>query len=189
MTPIRRPPGERMPGIRPRPTLARRLDALARAAFPGVCTLLLMLLAIAPFGFADQSMLLPAITLPSVFFWSLFRPTSMPPPTVFAIGLLMDLLGYLPIGVGVLTLLILHSFAIRWRRVLARQSFALVWIAFAGMAAASAALLWTLSSALSFRLMPPGPALFLAVLATAFYPAVASLFTLAHRSIADPEQA
>jgi rod shape-determining protein MreD len=186
---IGRPPDDRTPGIRPRPTLGRRLDAMSRAAFPAVCTLLLMLLSIAPFGFAGQAMLLPAITLPCIYFWSLFRPAAMPPPAVFAIGLLMDLLGYLPVGAGVLTLLVLHGFAVRWRRVLARQGFALVWLAFAAMAAGAAAALWALASLLSFRLMPAAPAVFLCVLSTALYPAVAILFTLAHRSVADPGRA
>jgi rod shape-determining protein MreD len=129
---IERPPDSSAPGIRPRPTLGRRLDALSRAAFPFACTLLLMLVTMAPFGFADQSMLLPAVTLPCVFFWSLFRPAAMPPPVVFLVGLFLDLLGYLPVGAGVLTLLVLHGFTVRWRRVLARQGFAVVWIAFTG---------------------------------------------------------
>jgi len=186
---IERPPEGRMPGIRPRQTLGRRLDATARAAFPFACTVLLMLLSMAPFGFASQAMLLPALTLPSVFFWSLFRPAAMPPPAVFVIGLLLDLLGYLPVGSGVLTLLVLHGFTVRWRRTLARQGFAVVWISFAALAAGAAALLWALASLLTFRLLPPAPAVFLLVLTVAVYPAIAILFTLAHRSVANPERA
>jgi rod shape-determining protein MreD len=108
---------------------------------------------------------------------------------VFLIGLFLDLLGYLPIGAGVLTLLVLHGFTVRWRRVLARQGFAIVWIAFAAMAAAAALLLWALASLLTFRLLPPGPAAFVGVLSIAVYPIVAVLFTAAHRSVADPERA
>ena len=186
---IERPPEGRLPGIRPRPTLGRRLDAMARAAFPVVCTLLVMLLSMAPFGFAGQAMLLPALTLPCVFFWSLFRPAAMPPPAVFMIGLFLDLLGYLPVGTGVLTLLVLHGFAVRWRRTLARQGFAVVWLSFAAMAAGAAAMLWGLASLLTFQLLPAAPAVFLFVLTVAVYPAIAILFTGAHRSIADPERA
>jgi rod shape-determining protein MreD len=186
---INRPPDDRTPGIRPRPTLGRQLDVMSRATFPFACTLLVMLLAMAPFGFAGQAMLLPAIALPCVFFWSLFRPSAMPPPAVFLIGLFLDLLGYLPVGAGVLTLLVLHGLTVRWRRFLARQGFTLVWVSFAGMAAGAAALLWALASLLTFRLLPPGPALFLFTLTIAVYPAIAILFTAAHRSIADPELA
>ena len=114
---------DQTPGMRPRATLGRRLDVAARHAFPAGCTILLMLLIETPFGIADQATLLPAVTLVCVYFWSLFRPAAMPPPVVFLIGLLFDLLGYLPLGVGPLTLLVVHGFALRWRPVLTRAGF------------------------------------------------------------------
>ena len=181
--------GDQAPGIRPRATLGRRLDISARQAFPASCTVLLMLLTEAPFGFADQAELLPAVTVGCVYFWSLFRPASIPPPVVFVIGLLFDLLGYLPVGVGALTLLIVHGLALRWRRMLTRQGFLAVWLVFAGFAAGAAALCWGLTALLGFRLLPVAPALFQAALTAALYPALATLFIRAHRTVADPEHA
>jgi rod shape-determining protein MreD len=179
---------EQLPGIRPRPSLGRRLDIMARHSFPATSTVLLMLLCGLPFGVADQAVLLPAVTLAAVYFWSLFRPASLPPPIVFLIGLLLDLLGYLPIGAGVLTLLLVHGLATRWRRRLTQQGFVVVWLTFACVATGASALIWTLTSLLTLRLLPPAPALFLAVLATALYPALSVLLIRAHRTIADPEQ-
>jgi rod shape-determining protein MreD len=176
-------------GIRPRPTVGRRLDIAARHAFPAGCTVLLVLLADVPWGFADQATLLPAVTLACVYFWSLYRPFAMPPAVVFLIGLLFDLLGYLPLGVGPLTLLAVHGLAVRWRVALTRRNFASIWLAFTGFAVAAAVLGWTLTALLSFRLLPAGPALFEALLAAALYPALAALFARANRTIADPERA
>ena len=48
------------PGMRPRQTLGRQLDVATRHAFPAVSTIVLMLLAEIPFGFASQATLLPA---------------------------------------------------------------------------------------------------------------------------------
>ena len=59
---------DQTPGIRPRATLGRRLDVAARHAFPAGCTVVLMLLAGAPLGIADQAALLPAVTLAGVLF-------------------------------------------------------------------------------------------------------------------------
>ena len=182
-------PFDRLPGIRPRPSLGRRLDVAARASFPAACTILLMLLAAVPFGFAGQAALIPAVATISVYFWTLFRPASMLPVVVFPIGLLLDLLGYLPVGVSVICLLAVHGFVLRWQRFLARQSFSLIWIAFAVFAAASAALAWALTSLLGLRLMPVRSAVFQGVVAIALYPALAVLFSRAHGSIAAPEQA
>lgn len=179
---------DKSPGIRPRATLGRRLDISSRHAFPAACTILLMLLTETPFGITDQATLLPAITIACVYFWSLFRPAAMPPLVVFLIGLLLDLLGYLPLGVGVLTLLVVHGLALHWRGVLTRQGFLSVWLVFAGFAVGASALCWVLTSLLSFRLLPLSPMLFQATLTAALYPALAILLTQAHRIIADPER-
>ncbi len=180
---------EQTPGIRPRATLGRRLDIVARHAVPAGCTALLMLLTAAPFGIADQPVLLPAVALASVYFWSLFRPVAMPPPVVFVLGLLFDLLGYQPLGLGPLTLLAVHGLAVRWRDALTQQNFLTVWLTCAGFAAGAATLGWTLTALLSARLLPVAPAVFQAVLTAALYPALAILFIRAHRSVADPERA
>lgn len=180
---------DKAPGIRPRPTLRRRLDAAARAGFPGASTALLLLVLAAPLGLPAQAELQPAAVLGSVFFWSLFRPASMPPPLVFVLGLLADLLGDAPIGVMVLILLIVHGLALRWRRVFARQGFLVVWLAFIVVAVGAAALDWALGSMLAFTLLPPAPVIFQAAIAAGIYPVLAVLLIAAHRGIAAPEQA
>jgi rod shape-determining protein MreD len=180
---------DRLPGIRPRATLGRRLDQLARASFPAVCTLVLMFLSAAPLGLPMQAALLPALTLGSVWFWALFRPAALPPPLVFMIGVLLDLLGYMPLGSGVLILLIVYGVAVRTRRKLARQPFAVVWAVFAALAVGAAALGWGLTSLLQFVMLPPSPALFQAVLTVAVYPVLSLLFGRAHASVADPGRA
>jgi rod shape-determining protein MreD len=179
---------ERLPGIRPRPGLGRRLDMSARRGFPMASTVLLMLFSAAPLGLPGQAELLVSVTLSCVFFWSLFRPASMPPPAVFMLGVLLDLLGFGPPGVGVLTLLVLHGFALRWRGVLVRQGFLLVWLAFAALSCGAALVEWALSSLLLFRLLPPAPGVFQAALAAGVYPPLAMLLIGAHQTLADPRR-
>ena len=101
----------------PAPGLLRRIDALARAAFPATFTALMLVLAATPVGLPG---LVSAVALPCVFFWSVFRPATLPPPAVFGLGLLQDLLTAGPPGVGVLILLLAHGLAARWRRFLVR---------------------------------------------------------------------
>ena len=180
---------DRRPGIRPRASLGRRLDIAARVSFPACMTVLLMLLTQTPLGIHGQAALLPAITLCCVWYWSLSRPTAMPPPVVFLIGLLTDLLGYLPLGVGVFTLLAVHGVAVAMRRSLAQRGFVWIWVVFAGVAAAASLVIWLLVMVLSFRLLSPYPAVFTATLAIALFPALAIPFAAAHRSVADPDKA
>ncbi len=180
---------ERKPGIRPRPSVRRQLDVAARHIFPGATTALAVLALAGPLGLPGQAELQCAAALGCVFFWSLFRPASMPPSLVFVLGLLADLLGYGPIGVGVLILLIVHGLAMLWRRDLARQSFLMVWLVFVAVAAGAAALQWGLTSLMTFRLLPAGPALFEAALSAGLYPLLAVALARAHATVAEPGRA
>lgn len=148
-----------------------------------------MLLLATPLGLPEQGVLLPALTLACVFFWSLFRPASMTPPIVFAIGVLLDLLAYLPLGVGVISLLGVHGLTVQASRFLTRHGIVLIWLTFLLIAIGASVLAWVLSSLLTLRLLPFTPALFQAVLAGALYPAIATLFARAHTNIADPGRA
>lgn len=180
---------DRTPGIRPRPSFWRRLDIASRRGTPVAIAVLLLLLLAAPLGLRGQSEMRGAVTLACVYFWSLFRPASMTPPLVFALGIVVDLLGYGPMGVSVLTLLLAHGTASRIRRVLVRQGFLLVWLSFAAVALLAATLQWALSSLLTFRLLPIDGAAFQAALSVGLYPALATLLGWTHQTLAEPDNA
>ena len=160
--------------------LLRQLDGWARAAFPAAGTALLMMLAAAPVGVPSA---LPSVALACVFFWSVFRPAAMAPPVCFGIGLLQDLLGFAPLGIGILTLLVVHGAALRLRRFLARQSFLVVWLAFGGFAAAATTLGFLLQAALTWRMPPPALGMVQFALSAGLYPAIAALLTRLHKAM------
>jgi rod shape-determining protein MreD len=180
---------DQTPGIRPRITLWHLLDVAARQAFPVALTIAILLLLSTPMGIQGQAQMQPAWVLASVYFWSLFRPASLPAPAVFAIGLLLDLLAQGPLGISVLILLLVHATALRLRRVLVRQGFASVWLVFLLVAASAATLEWLLVSVLTWRALSFWPALFEFGVAAGAYPILATLLTHAHRGIAAPERA
>lgn len=169
----------------PAHTLLRRLDALARGAFPATSCAVLMILAASPAGLPSA---MAAVAICCVFFWSLFRPGAMAPPYVFALGLLHDLLSFSSLGIGVLTFLLLHGVTLRARRVLARQSFLLVWLAFCGFAAATVGLGFVFQALLGWRLPPAMPALHLLGLTVGLYPGLAWLLTRLHRAMERAEE-
>ena len=165
------------------------LDATARKSFPVTITTLMLLALSAPLGLAGQPQLQAAVAVACVFFWSVFRPDSMPPAAAFLLGLLTDLLSLVPPGTTVLVLLIVHGVALRTRRFVAAQGFLVVWLVFLAVAAGAVALEWALISLLTFRLLPASPALLQFGVSAGFYPLLAAIFTTAHRGLADPEKA
>jgi len=180
---------EKEPGIRPRQTIWHTLDIAARYSLPGALTILILLLLSLPIGVPGQAQMQPAWALASVFFWSLFRPASLPAALVFNVGLLLDLLAQGPIGLHPLLLLLTHAAALRWRRFLTRQGFGTVWLAFIGVATVAAAAEYAAVSLLTWRALPPWPAVFECLLAIGAYPALSALLTRAHTTVAAPERA
>jgi rod shape-determining protein MreD len=180
---------DKTPGIRPRLTVGHRLDMAARYAFPVALTTLVLLLLSMPLELPGQAEMQPAWALASVYFWSLYRPASLPAASVFAIGLLLDLLAQGPIGVGVLILLMAQGTALHYRRFLTRQGFGVVWLAFMAFAAAAAGIEWGLVSAMTWRALPLSPPLFECGMAIGAYPLLAVLLIRAHRTLAAPERA
>jgi len=165
------------------------LDVASRYAFPGVQAALVVLLLSAPIGIPGQAQLQPAWVEANVFFWSLFRPASMPAFLVFCLGLLLDLLTQEPVGVQVLLLLLIHGLALKFRRELVRSGFALVWLVFAATALAASVLELILVGLFAWRLLPLWPALFEFGLAAGMYPFLAFYLTFLHRGPAAPERA
>jgi rod shape-determining protein MreD len=164
--------------------LLRRIDAILRSAFPSLVTLGLIVLAAVPVGAPGLVM---AVCLPSVFFWTIFRPSAMPPPAVFCIGLTQDLLTLAPLGSGVLVLLLTHGIIVRFRGLLVRQSFWLVWLVYAGVAVGGAAMVWALTGLLNWQLPPTTPAMHQLGISLGLYPMLAWVLTRAHRAMQNAE--
>jgi rod shape-determining protein MreD len=174
-----------MPGRRaPKPGLLAALDAFARGGLPTVLTIFAMVLA---GGFAVMPGAVAAASLPCIFFWAVFRPAAMPPPAVFLIGLLQDLLTAAPLGSGILVLLLAYGAARAWRRFLARQGFLLVWVCFAGFAALAGLLAWVLQALLGWRLPPAEPGLWQVLLTIGLYPPLAWLFSRLQSALLEAE--
>lgn len=173
---------------RPEPPmgLMRRLDSGARAVFPTVFTAFLLVIAAVPVGVPG---LLTAAAVPSVFFWTLFRPGAMPPAVVFALGLMQDLLGFTPLGIGVLTLLLVHGVALRGRDWLTRTSFLLGWLAFCGVAAGAALLGWLLQALLGWSQPPMMPGVYMFGIMAGAYPALAWVLSRMHMAMRRAEDA
>ncbi len=180
---------ERQPGIRPVSTLWRRLDAASRRAVPALTTLIAQLLLTFPLNLPLAPELRQGVALSSVFFWTVYRPNSMPPSVCFGVGMLSDLLGPEPPGLTSLVLLAVHGTALTRRLRLIRRGFAAVWLHFAGLALLAALGQWALTAILDLRVLPVLPALFAATLAIGLYPFLSVLLAEAHGTVAAPEQA
>ncbi len=167
----------------------RQVDAVSRWLFP-FATLVFGLFVIGmPFGIPGQAALRPVYAMACVYFWSLYRPGSLPAPLVAFCGLLLDLLGLSPFGVWAVLLLLLQWVTLLLRRKLVPGRFLLVWAVFTAMAAVSVTLAWAAACAFDETWLPTTPLGFEWLLSAGIYPALAALLIKAHRGPAAVELA
>lgn len=161
--------------------LLRQASRRIRALLPILSSVTLVLLGLLPPGLPHFDLVVPALALMAVFYWSVFRSDLMTMIGAFLIGLLLDLLSGGPLGLNALILVATHELGVSQRRVFLGSSFLVNWAAFALVAGAALSGAWLAVSLLYWRLLPFGPVLTQVLLSVAVYPAVYWLLSVLER--------
>ncbi|CAG4916942.1 unnamed protein product [Acidocella sp. C78] len=169
--------------------ILRALDRTARAMLPTAVIVVVMVLLALPGLLPAATDLRAGFVMSSVFFWTIYRPAALPAPVVALIGVLLGLLGDVPLGIWSVLLLLEQAIAGMSRRVLLRQGFMLVWLAFSGCVLAVVSLEWLARMLLSFTALPLMPTVLEFTLSVLIYPLVVVPLARAHAGPAAPEQA
>lgn len=159
-----------------------RLDGLARGLSPFALTLAFLMAAAVPLRIPDLSPILPAVGLIAVYYWIVHRPDLMPAWAVFLLGLIQDLLGGGPLGVGPFVLLVVYAAVASQRRVFAGGGFFLLWLIFLPLAAGAFLLSWLFGSLILDQAIPLRPVFFQFLTTIAFYPCLTWIFIQAQRA-------
>jgi rod shape-determining protein MreD len=160
----------------------QRLDQTARNLTPVALTLLLLVLSLVPWRLPFLPPLGLNLTLISIFYWIIHRPSAMPIPAVFAIGVVADLIGGGPLVspfVLVTAAAVLHSV----RRWLVGASTIIVWGSFFVMVIDAVLLLWLLIWYVSREMPELAPGISGALLGAAAYPLIASLLSRVEQKV------
>jgi rod shape-determining protein MreD len=176
-------------GLQRRPSLWRQLDAASRYAWPAAFLVFGLLVIGLPLGLPGQAGLRPAYAMACVYFWSLYRPASLPAPIVALTGILLDLLGMSPLGLWAVLLLVLQGATLASRRRLIPLAFSLNWLVFCAFAITASAFAWLAQAALTLTILPAAPLAAQCLAACGFYPALSAIFIRAHRGAAAAELA
>ena len=104
---------------------------LLRFALPSLLTLVLLAMEGLFLGFMAWYYIMPMVTLPSVFFWALYRPALMPLFVAVIIGLAEGAVFNSPLGLAVVPLVITVALVQVARRRLLYSGFGLQWLTLA----------------------------------------------------------
>jgi rod shape-determining protein MreD len=161
----------------------QRVDKWSRGSVPVGLTLLLLLFGLLPWHLPELGTIGISLVIISVFYWGLKKPYLMTPWSVLAIGLVGDLLGVTPMGVGTVSLLFLYAMVRSQARALRNMPFIVVWGAFILIAALTILLSWVLTAAMDVHFPDIRPAVFLYLFDVVCYPPLSYVFDRLQRSL------
>jgi rod shape-determining protein MreD len=169
--------------VNPGFSLWRQLDAGLRCLTPGLITVVLALLPAVPLGLLSDWSIMPALTLMAVYYWTIYRPDLLPPPAIFAIGVLEDLASGAALGGTALVLLGAYAVVLNQRRLFLGKPFAVTWIGFCMVSALAMAASWALTSLFAFKLLHLWEPLLRFGATTAMFPLLVWFFIRTHRRV------
>lgn len=143
---------------------------------PFCAALLLTLLTMAPFHVFGDWLTAPNFAVIAAFFWAVYAPHLLPAAAVFALGLIMDLLGAGPIGFWPLLLLGVYGLTLSQRQFLLGRPVLAIWAGFAVLSIMATVAGWFLSSLYFGHWGDPAPALSQAMVSIAVFPVAGRLF-------------
>ena len=116
-----------------------------------------------------------------LFYWSVYRPTLLPPLLVFFIGIVLDLLSGTPIGMNAVLLIVSRIALVNQRRFLMGQGFVMTWIGFGILNLGYHFLLWSLFVLLNGSWMPIESSASPMLLGLALFPVVYVALHFTHK--------
>lgn len=159
-------------------------DWLWRVVLAQTVTILFLLLNIVSLSLPHAGDLKPFFVLIAVYFWSINRPTVMPILYTFCLGLLLDVLSDLPLGVSALILVLIQTIVQRSRLFLLGQPFVAVWIGFMIVSFLYALLFWVLLTVSNLTIFPKETLIEVMIagfLTTLMFPAFSWLLHIIHK--------
>lgn len=147
---------------------------MSGGVFPSLVLFLAVVVAAVPWVLpAEASFILPLFLIIVIFLLSLLKRRSLPGLSVFAAGVLMDILTAGPLGYWAILFLLTFTIAVQYRSRAARPNFTSLWLAFSGTALLAAAAGWALASLYFVRIIDWWPMAIGGVVAIALFPLVA----------------
>ncbi len=140
-----------------------------------------LILSLMSFSLPYASSVRPEFFMMLVYYWAVYRPTLISPLFVFILGLIIDIVSGLPIGLNAAALLLLQWLVQRQRLFLVGQSFIGLWIGFMVAVFGVIIFKWSIVSLLTLSVLPFSSALLSALTSIFVFPLVTFLLLGVHK--------
>ena len=161
----------------------KKIQGTWRLVIPQILLGLMVLLGVMTLPLPYAGSARPSLVLMAVYYWSIYRPTLVPPFLCFFAGLLTDILSGMPLGLNALVLVVVQWIVRGQRRFLMGQTYKVLWAIFAIMAVMVSAATWGLYGAISMRWPPLAPLAGSVAVSVCLFPFVSLLLIYVHRML------
>lgn len=168
-------------------TISERFDGVARyvAIYALIASFFILDVIALPSPF-NVLMVIPFLNV-MIYYWAAYRPTLLPSPVVFIMGLLADIMAGTPLGLTAVLLVLVHWAISDQRTFLSGQSFPMVWLVFIVVNGAVVLAQWLVIGLVSWgwsSVLSLSPQVIAAVVA---FPLLFIILHLAHKILPSPK--
>ncbi|MDB5490874.1 MAG: mreD [Micavibrio sp.] len=166
------------------------LENALRLMVPVIFLAFLFMLSVVALPIPQIGHIKPAYILMTIYYWSIFRPTLVPPWICFFVGLLLDLLSNLTPGVNAVIFTLVQWVVRDQRQFLMGQPYIVLWFVFAFVTACAHMMQWGmygLAAGLQWApLLPVGISMAATFL---LFPVISLVLILIHRVLPETQRA
>lgn len=120
-----------------------------------------------------------------IYFWTVYRPTLLPYPVIFATGLLLDLLSGGLVGLNAFCFMVVAMIVRGQRRFLLGQSWSVIWAGFCVAVTLVMGVQYTVYTLDALSVLPLKPLAFNLVISYLLYPLILPPMILLNRLLSD----
>ncbi len=162
-------------------TFSKKLEIFARFCGAYCLIAVFLMLDMISFNVPYFNEIRPSFIVMALFYWSIYRPSMVPPWLAFLWGLLIDIVSGLPLGLNALLYVILARIIQNQRKIFMGQIFLSIYIGYVLVSAGVATLEWALFCLVGFEIVSFKPVMGSILLGFAFFPLAFLLMNVTHK--------
>lgn len=167
--------------------ITEKLEVIVRTTLVYLFILILFILNVMGTSASPTDALEIPFVLMLIYYWSIYRPTLIPPFLAFSLGLIFDLLSGLPVGLSSFLFVLVRQLTSEQRVFLTSQTFFVVWLGFMVVCASGVLIQWMLFGLVNLQWPPLEPPLRVIVIGIIIYPLISMILNLSHKILPDTQ--
>ncbi len=161
--------------------MSEQIDLVLRACIPYMVMFVFFILNMITFSTPIFIVVEVPFIVMIIYYWSIYRPTILPPLLIFVSAICFDFISGLPVGLSAFTFLIMNNLVSQQRLFLTGQSFMVVWLGFVIVVFITLFIQWFLYGLINFSWTSLRAVMLSVISGVLLFPVVSFILNLSHK--------